>query len=170
MNHKLIIFPMKTKIIFLMMILLAFLQAEDKLNLPKNGIDPALIHDMNSLSLDYLSDTPQEAIYNSKQALQLATKIGSKKEQCNSLKIIGQAYLTIKNYTEAETYLQQALQISNQIDENEYRLEILKYLSVVKSETGHPQKALDYLSGSLKIAESKNDKIEIANLMNMMGD
>jgi len=152
-----------------MLILLSFLWAEDKLNLPTNGIDPALIHDMNSLSLDYLADTPQEAIYNSKQALQLATKIGSKEEQCNSLKIIGQAYLTIKNYTEAETYLQQALQISKQIDENEYRLEILKYLSILKSETGYPQKALDYLSGSLKIAETKNEKIEIANLMNMMG-
>ena len=160
---------MKIKIIYFLLIVFSFLYAVEELKIPQGEIDPALIRDMNSLSLDYLADSPQEAIKNSKQALQLAIKAGNKEEECNSLKIIGQGYLALQNYPEADNYFQKALKLSYQIMNKQYCPEILKNLGILKSQTGNFREALDYFSRSLDIAERKNDKIEVAKLMNLMG-
>jgi len=160
---------MKTKIIYFLIAIFSLLQAAEDLKLPQGEIDPALVRDMNSLAAEYLPDSPQEAIDNGKQALRLARKAGFKSEECNSLKILGEAYLALKNYSEAENYFQKALKLSYQIEDKSYCPEILKNLGVLKSQTGKFNEALDYFSRSLDISERKNDKVEVAKLMNLMG-
>ncbi len=110
---------------------------------------------------------PQEALLAFKTCLQFATDEQEHNKQCIAAIGIGEVYIQLKNYSEAETYLQSALTLSRKTGTKIREVQICLILAKLNETMKDPKKALYYYKHYNKVKDAIAST-QIANRINEM--
>ena len=153
---------------------LAFSQGSSIDSLKKNVAtakkDSNLVKTLNVLSIEVLNngDIPQSLIF-SKQAIELATKIGYKKGLAYAQKNIGLAEYYQNNYFDVLENWTKSLETFESIPDSLGVANISNNLGAVFYSQGSHEKALEYYFQSLRISEKLNDPVRITTALVNIG-
>ena len=161
---------------WLFILLLAFLYANGqdkntqlsalKAKLQKTTVDTTKINLLNEIASSYKFSDAKAGIAYGKKALLLAQKKKWIKGMVEANVNLGICNKTLSNYDEALVYLQEALQLNKQIQDQIKVSETLKEIALLYVSQKKYQNALPYFEEALKINQTINNKVVIVYNLN----
>lgn len=131
--------------------------------------DTSKINSLLSLSKEFFSISPKEAIDYATEAKDLALKIKSQKELAYAYKIIGIAYYMQANYLESLGNYDKALAIFDSLDDKVGVANILSNEASLYFNQADDEKALELNLKSLSVAEQIGDTLRILTALQNIG-
>lgn len=107
---------------------------------------------------------PETALDEFNQSLNLCREIGFASGETEALVGIGKLYIRLKKFTEAEKFLEQALQKSRETDDLPLQATTLKSIGILNIEKGDLSKAIQYLTESKNLCITTGNPSELAEV------
>lgn len=131
--------------------------------------DTMRINALIGLSKYYSRLSPDESIRYGLEAMELAQRLGSKKDVALALKYIGMSYYFQGEYLETINYWQQAKSTFDSIGDRLGVANMLNNIGAIYFNQGDDNKAVVNYLESLKVSEEINDKLRIATALVNLG-
>jgi diguanylate cyclase (GGDEF)-like protein len=126
------------------------------------------VRDLNVRAWSRVETAPQEALAVAEQAHALATATGESLEQARSLRTIGMAHNLLFDYTSAEEYLLEALQLCETLQATQETLDALLGLCRVHYSLGQYENVLANGAVAVRLARDQERDAEQALARNVM--
>ena len=136
------------------------------LNAPE---DTTKVNTLINLSNKLVGVDPEETIFYSTQAKELAEKLGFKNGMGFALKSIGMGYYFKADYLDAILSWEQSLKIFEEIGNKLGVANMANNIGAIHYNEGDNTKAIDYYLRSLKVSEEIGDKLRIATALVNIG-
>jgi signal transduction histidine kinase/allophanate hydrolase subunit 1 len=134
-----------------------------------NSPDRQKVHILNELGKVYWGESSEETFRYSRDAHELAKRIGYKKGEAQSLNNIGVGYYFLQDYDNALDYFKQALEIRRKLGDKKEIVASLNNIGIVYDEINDFEKALDYYLQSLQYFEDLEDEVGTAVTLHNVG-
>ncbi len=138
-----------------------------KVLIGKKGSDKISIQ--LDLALHIFENEKSEALSLAESALETAQKINNKFLEMRSYYTLGKIYLAFNNIELSQSYFDTALAISNAIDDNWYKGEILFRKGINQHNKGDNLKALESFKDALQASRLSNNYKTMGSSYSMMG-
>ncbi|TVR75641.1 MAG: hypothetical protein EA415_03310 [Sphaerobacteraceae bacterium] len=141
-------------------------QAEDLAR--ETGVEvPPDAFRMRALALEMLGDA-ESARADLVRFLDHARESGNRSSECQALIDLGMLW-SARDYQQCGQYLQRALEISHQVDDDHLRAQCLNRLANWQANVGELSTALDHHRQALQIFEELSDQDGIADTLDLLG-
>ena len=131
--------------------------------------DTMRINALIALSKYYSRVSPSESIRFGQEAMELAQRLGSKKDVALALKYIGMSYYFQGAYIETINYWQRSKSTFDSIGDRQGVANMLNNIGAIYFNQGDDNKAVVNYLESLKVSEEINDKLRIATALVNLG-
>lgn len=121
------------------------------------------------LSLEMLNFNPEEALDHAELALKESKSIGDPSLMLRSFYMVGRIKIELKKLDDAYTYLDTALQISNQINDDWNKCEILYRLGLLKFRKGNEIEAFELFNASIQAGRLSGNFKSVGSSYSIMG-
>jgi two-component system sensor histidine kinase UhpB len=115
----------------------------------------------------FLKGEYQEALNNYMRSYNLFEQLGNMADVAYEAVVVGKCYIALKQFTHAEEFLSRALSIADSLDFVSYQYDASSELASLYKETGHWQKAFDYLNQSLLLKEKLEEQKQLQSLADL---
>ncbi|HPH81416.1 MAG TPA: adenylate/guanylate cyclase domain-containing protein [Flavobacteriales bacterium] len=131
--------------------------------------DTTRVNTLNSLSREYVNDSPDSAIQIAYTARELAQKVSFKRGLALANKNIGMGYYLQGKYLEALTAWEEALALFTELGDKRGIANMMSNEAAIYFNQGDEAKSLEYDLQALKISEEINDTLRIVTSLNNIG-
>jgi len=124
---------------------------------------------LNDLAYAIYRSEPEKSLKYAQQSLTLADGMGFRKENADSLLIIGTSYWVRGDFDRAQKYFLDSLQVCEEIGDTKSAASCHTNIGIILKNQGHYVQALEHYIKALKIKEEFKDKHGIAKCCNNIG-